>query len=79
MDIVVFGLKLIFVRLANARLHYIKIISELSLNLRNHKTFSLSLSDEVPLEQPPPQSNCRPASGGVKCVWSFIGDSLITC
>ena len=31
-------------------------------------TFSLSLYDWVPVEQPPPQFNCRPASGGVKCV-----------
>ena len=39
--------------------------------------FSLSLSGRVPVEQPPPQSSCRPAGGGVKCVWSFVTDSLI--
>ena len=40
--------------------------------------FSLSLNGRVPVEQPPPQSSCRPAGGGVKCVWSFVTDSLIT-
>ena len=53
---------------------------------RNHKEdtdlkltvrFSLSLNGRVPVKQPPPQSSCRPAGGGVKCVWSFCTDSLI--
>ena len=42
-----------------------------------HRIFSLSLSNKLPVEQPSPQSNCRPAGGGVKCVWSFAIDSLI--
>ena len=40
--------------------------------------FSLSLNGRVPVEQPPPQASCWPAGGGVKCVWSFVTDSLIT-
>ena len=43
-----------------------------------HRIFSLSLSNKLPVEQPSPQSNCWPAGGGVKCVWSFAIDSLIT-
>ena len=39
--------------------------------------FSLSLNGRVLVEQPPPQSSCRPAGGGVKCAWSFVTDSLI--
>ena len=40
--------------------------------------FSLSLNGRVPVAQPPPQSSSWPAGGGVKCVWSFVTDSLIT-
>ena len=40
--------------------------------------FSLSLNGRVLTEQPPPQSSCRPAGAGVKCVWSFVTASLIT-
>ena len=40
--------------------------------------FSLYLYGCVPVEQQPSQSNCRPADGEVKCVWSFVTDSLIT-
>ena len=40
--------------------------------------FALSLSGFVPVEQPSPQSNCWPESSEVKCVWSFVTNSLIT-
>ena len=40
--------------------------------------FYLSLNGRVPVEQSPPQSSCQTAGGGVKCVWSFVTDSLIT-
>ena len=41
--------------------------------------FSLFLNSRVPVEKPPPQSSYRLAGGGVKCVCSFVTDSLITC
>ena len=35
----------------------------------------MSLMDKVPVKKPPPQYNCWPAGGVVKCVWSLITDS----
>ena len=54
----------------------------LTLFVGNHwattALFSLSFYGWVPFEQPPPQSQCQTAGGGVKCVWRFVTDSLMT-
>ena len=48
------------------------------MGVRGKAVVSSLFSCWVPVGQPPPKSNFWPASGGVKCVSSFVTDSLIT-